>query len=48
MEFGTDPGKQTQWRALPKHYAITQAPERLIDAIEELRTFFERIPGDLA
>jgi hypothetical protein len=40
--------KETQWRVFLRRSAITQAPERLTDVIEELRTFFEPILGTLA
>jgi hypothetical protein len=42
-QFGTDPAKQTQWRAFLKRSALTQAPEQLSVVVEELRAFFEPI-----
>lgn len=47
-EFGSDPGKQTQWRAFLKRSALTNAPENLGEVVEQLRTFFEPILGALA
>lgn len=48
VEFGNDPGKQTQWRAFLKRSALTQAPGNLAEAVEELRAFFEPILAALA
>ena len=47
-QFGTDPVKQTQWRAFLKRSALTQAPEQLSVVVEELRAFFEPILTSLA
>ena len=41
--FGADPAKQIQWEAFVKCSALTQAPERLEDVVEEIRLFFEPI-----
>jgi hypothetical protein len=41
--FGTDPAKQIQWKAFLKRSALTEAPESLMDVVEEIRLFFEPI-----
>ncbi|MDQ2925350.1 MAG: nucleotidyl transferase AbiEii/AbiGii toxin family protein [Acidobacteriota bacterium] len=41
--FGTDPTKQVQWKAFLKRSAITEAPEDLTEAVEEIRLFFAPI-----
>jgi hypothetical protein len=42
-QFGTDPAKQTQWRAFLKRSALKDAPEQLSVVVEELRAYFEPI-----
>jgi hypothetical protein len=41
--FGADPAKQIQWKAFLKRSALTEAPESLMDVVEEIRLFFEPI-----
>ena len=47
-QFGTDPAKQTQWRAFLKRSALKDAPEQLSVVVEELRAYFEPIFTSLA
>jgi hypothetical protein len=41
--FGADPTKQIQWKAFLKRSALTEAPDSLMDVVEEIRLFFEPI-----
>jgi len=43
LQFGTDPAKQTQWRAFLKRSALKDAPEQLSVVVEGLRAIFEPI-----
>jgi hypothetical protein len=41
--FGADPAKQIQWKAFLKRSALTEAPEKLTDVVDEIRLFFKPI-----